>query len=229
MAYTLITANRNYSSWSLRPWLLMKALGIGFADRIEPFAATENYEAFRAFSPTGQVPVLLDGERVIWDSLGIALYLAERHPGVWPEDDAARAWAMCAVAEMHGGFAALRAERTMNVGVRVDARPASPRLERDVARLAELWGEGLTRFGGPWLAGEVFSTVDAFYAPVAFRVRTYGIDVGAAGAAWVETLLAHPAVRDWEAQALAETWREDGHEAELLECGSVREDFRAKA
>ena len=86
MAYTLVTANRNYSSWSLRPWLLMKALGIAFNDRIEPFAAAENYEAFRAFSPTGQVPVLFDGERTVWDSLGITLYLAERHPGVWPED-----------------------------------------------------------------------------------------------------------------------------------------------
>ena len=93
MAYTLITANRNYSSWSLRPWLLMKALGIDFSDRIDPFQAVENYEAFRAFSPTGQVPVLLDGERTVWDSLGIALYLAERHAGVWPEDEAARAWA----------------------------------------------------------------------------------------------------------------------------------------
>ncbi|WP_343528669.1 glutathione S-transferase family protein [Sphingomonas sp.] len=229
MAYTLITANRNYSSWSLRPWLLMKALGIDFTDRIEPFGAVENYEAFRAFSPTGQVPVLLDGERVVWDSLGIALYLAERHPGIWPDDEAARAWAMSAVAEMHGGFGALRGERTMNVGARVDARPPSPRLERDVARLAELWGEGLSRFGGPWLAGPDFSAVDAFYAPVAFRVRTYGIDVGAMGARWVETILAHPAVRNWEEQALAETWREDGHEAELRECGSVREDFRARA
>ncbi|WP_294204767.1 glutathione S-transferase family protein [uncultured Sphingomonas sp.] len=227
MAYTLVTANRNYSSWSLRPWLLMKALGIGFVDRIEPFAAVENYEAFRAFSPTGQVPVLLDGERTVWDSLGITLYLAERHPGVWPEGEAARAWAMCAVAEMHGGFGALRAERTMNIGVRVEAKAPSARLERDVARLAELWAEGLSRFDGPWLAGERFSAVDAFYAPVAFRVRTYGIDVGAAGAAWVETLLAHPAVKDWEVQALAETWRDPDHEIELAECGEVTQDFRA--
>lgn len=228
MPYTLVTANRNYSSWSLRPWLLMKALGIAFTDRIEPFAAAENYAAFRAFSPTGQVPVLHDGERTVWDSLGIVLYLAERHPGVWPVDEAGRAWAMCAVAEMHGGFVALRAERTMNVGVRVDARPPSVPLKRDVARLTELWAEGLARFGGPWLAGEHFSAVDAFYAPVAFRVRTYGIDVGAAGAAWVETILAHPAMLDWEAQALAETWREAGHESELAECGGVTADYRAK-
>ncbi|MET3438281.1 glutathione S-transferase [Sphingomonas sp. 1185] len=174
------------------------------------------------------MPVLRDGDRMVWDSLGIALYLAERHPGVWPEDEAARAWAMCAVAEMHGGFGALRAERTMNVGVRVDARPPSAQLDRDVARLIELWGEGLSCFGGPWLAGERFSAVDAFYAPVAFRVRTYGIDVGAAGAAWVETILAHPAMLDWEAQALAETWRDPDHEIELAGCGAVTADYRAQ-
>ncbi len=86
MSYTLVTANRNYSSWSLRPWLLMAALGIPFDDRITPFTQADNYEAFRAFSPTGQVPVLIDGDRTVWDSLGIALYLADRHAGVWPTD-----------------------------------------------------------------------------------------------------------------------------------------------
>ena len=226
MSYTLITANRNYSSWSLRPWLLMKALGIAFEDRIEPFLAPVNYEAFRAFSPTGQVPVLIDGERTVWDSLGIVLYLAQRHDGVWPSDAEARAWAICATAEMHGGFSALRNERTMNVGVRVDAGPGSDALDRDVARIAEIWSEGLDRFGGPWLAGAEFTAVDAFYAPVAFRVRTYGIDVGAAGLAWVEQIIAHPAMREWEATALAETWREESHEADLATCGSITADFR---
>lgn len=226
MTYTLVTANRNYSSWSLRPWLLMKALGIAFEDRIEPFLAPDNHDAFRAFSPTGQVPVLIDGTRTIWDSLGIALYLAERHDGVWPTDPDTRAWAICATAEMHGGFAALRGERTMNIGVRVDGVPGSKALDRDVARLAELWNEGLDRFGGPWLAGADFTVVDAFYAPVAFRVRTYGIDVGPAGLAWVERLIAHPAAREWEAAALAETWREAAHEADLATCGTVTTDFR---
>ncbi len=226
MAYTLVTANRNYSSWSLRPWLLMKALGIAFEDRVEPFLAPVNYAAFRAFSPTGQVPVLIDGARTVWDSLGIVLYLAERHDGVWPVDEDARAWAICATAEMHGGFSALRNERTMNIGVRVDAALGSEALDRDVARIAELWGEGLDRFGGPWLAGADLTAVDAFYAPVAFRVRTYGIDVGAAGLAWVERIIAHPAAREWEATALAETWREAGHEAELAACGSITADFR---
>lgn len=226
MGYTLVTANRNYSSWSLRPWVLMRALGIAFEDRIEPFLAPENYDAFRLFSPTGQVPVLIDGERTVWDSLGIALYLAERHDGVWPSDGDARAWAVCAAAEMHGGFAALRNERTMNVGVRVDPVRGSDALDRNVARITELWAEGLDRFGGPWLAGADFTAVDAFFAPVAFRVRTYGIDVGPYGLAWVERILAHPAMREWEDAALAETWREAGHEAELAASGSITADFR---
>ncbi|CUS43780.1 MAG: glutathione S-transferase family protein [Pseudomonadota bacterium] len=226
MAYTLITANRNYSSWSLRPWLLMRALGIPFAERIEPFAKPDNYTDFRAFSPSGQVPVLLDGDRTVWDSFGIVLYLAERHPGIWPQDEAARAWAICAAAEMHGGFGALRNDCTMNVGVRVALKAPSPALERQIARIGELWAEGLSRFGGPWLAGPDFSAVDAFYAPVAFRVRTYGLDVGTAAAAWVAHILDHPAMREWESVALTESWRETAHEAELAAAGIVTADFR---
>lgn len=225
VAYTLITANRNYSSWSLRPWLLMRAAGIPFEDRLEPFSQPVNYEAFRAFSPTGQVPVLCDGETTVWDSLGIALYLADRHPGLWPEDPAARAFAQSAVCEMHGGFAALRNDCTMNVGVRVTPRQMRPALVKDVARLRELFEQGLDRFGGPWLAGPAFSVLDAFYAPVAFRVRTYGLDVGR-GQAWVDHVLAHPAMQAWEAEALAETWREASHEAELAEAGVVIADYR---
>lgn len=227
MAYTLITANRNYSSWSLRPWVLMTTLGIAFEDRIAPFASMDNYDAFRTFSPTGQVPVLIDGARTVWDSLGIALYLGERHDGVWPTDADARAWAMCAATEMHGGFGALRNERTMTVGQRVTPHATSPRLARDVARLTELWEEGLSRFGGPFLAGDTFGAVDAFFAPVAYRVRTYGIDVGAAGAGWVARMLEQPAMRAWEDAALAETFREDAHEAEVAAVGEVVEDHRA--
>lgn len=228
MAYTLITANRNYSSWSLRPWLLMKALGIDFADRIEPFTAPANYDAFRSFSPTGQVPALLDGERTIWDSLGITLYLADRHAGIWPTDEAGRAFAQCAVTEMHGGFSALRNDCTMNVGTRVRPRAMRPALVRDVARLREIFSEGLSRFGGPWLAGEKFTAIDAFFAPVAFRIRTYGLDVGTCQV-WVDTVLDHPAMKQWETEALAETWREEGHEAELAECGDVIADYRTQS
>ena len=225
MAFTLITANRNYSSWSLRPWLLMTALGIPFENRIEPFALPDNHAVFRAFSPTGQVPVLLDGDTTVWDSLAIVLYLAERYPQVWPREPVVRAFAQCAVAEMHGGFAALRNDCTMNVGVRVRPRPASPALARNVARLRELFEQGLHEFGGPWLAGDAFTAIDAFYAPVAFRVRTYGLDVGG-GQAWVERVIAHPAMQRWEAEALAEPWREQSHEAELAEAGEVVADYR---
>ena len=227
MSYTLITANRNYSSWSLRPWVLMKVLDIPFSDRIEPFAAAENHAAFRKFSPTGQVPALIDGDRTVWDSLGITLYLADRHAEVWPKQEAARAWAQSAVTEMHSGFATLRNDCPMNVGVRVEPHLPSPALNRDIARLSELWEEGLSRFGGPFLAGPSFSAVDAFYAPVAFRVRTYGLNVGQSALGWVEHMLALPAMREWESAALAETWREDSHEAELGAAGRIVEDHRA--
>lgn len=225
MTYTLITANRNYSSWSLRPWLLMKGLGIAFADRIEPFADPVNHEAFRAFSPTGQVPVLRDGGRTIYDSFAIALYLADRHPGVWPEDEGARAWAQCAVAEMHSGFSALRKACPMNVGVRTRPRPMNEALKRDVSRLDELLGEGLSQFGGPWLAGAMFGAVDAFFAPVAFRARTYGLDLGT-GQGWADHIIAHPAMRQWEAEALAEVWREEEYEEDLRAAGDVIADYR---
>ena len=224
--YTLVTANRNYSSWSLRPWLLMRALGIAFADRIEPFAKPENWAEFRAFSPTGQVPVLIDGDVTVWDSLGIALYLADRHAGIWPEAATARGFAQCVVAEMHGGFSALRNRCTMNVGVRATLPEIGPALARDIARIAEIFEEGLTRFGGPWLAGPVFTAADAFYAPVAFRIRTYGLDVGPVGQRWVDAVLAYPAMQEWEAAALRETWREAEHEADLARCGAVTADYR---
>lgn len=225
MTYTLITANRNYSSWSLRPWVLMKALKIDFEDQIEPFALPDNYDVFREFSPTGQVPVLLDGKQTIWDSLGITLYLADRHQGVWPTEPMARAFSQCAVAEMHGGFSALRNQCTMNIGVRVAKGPHDAALARNVARIREIFEEGLARFGGPYLAGKDFTALDAFYAPVAYRIRTYALDVGA-GQAWVEHIIAHPAMQQWEAEALAESWREQGHEDELVASGSVIEDYR---
>ena len=221
----LITANRNYSSWSLRPWLLMKGLGIPFEDRLEPFTKPENHHDFLAFSPTGQVPVLIDEGRTIYDSLGITLYLADRHEGVWPRDPDARAWAQCAVAEMHSGFSVLRECCTMNVGVRVNPKPMTNALKANVARLRGLWSEGLSRFGGPYLAGAELSAVDAFYAPVAYRVRTYRLDVGA-GQQWVDHIIAHPAMQEWEAEALAESWREIGHEQDLHNCGDIIADYR---
>ena len=161
----------------------------------------------------------------MWDSLGITLYLADRHQGVWPEEAKARAFAQAVVTEMHGGFGALRNDCTMNVGVRVTPGPMSQALQRNVARLREIFEQGLDRFGGPWLAGAHFTAADAFYAPVAFRIRTYGLDVGR-GQAWVEQVLAHPAMRQWEAEGLAESWREVSHEEELAAAGTVTADYR---
>ncbi|MEO9601614.1 glutathione S-transferase family protein [Parasphingorhabdus sp.] len=226
MTYTLITANRNYSSWSLRPWMLMKALDISFTDQIIYFEA-ENYDRFREFAPNGQVPCLKDDGRTIWDSLAIMEYLAERHAGCWPEDEAARTWARCATAEMHGGFAPLRNICPMNVGVRAQLYEAESGLQRNIDRIGELFAQGLDDFGGPWLAGASPTIVDAFYAPVAYRVRSFDLDIGAKGRAWVDHIIAHPAMQAWEREALAETQRETGHEEEVLAVATVTVDFRA--
>lgn len=227
--YRLITANRNYSSWSLRPWVLMKTLDIPFEDQRVIFDGLNNYDEFRTFSPNGCVPALADGDRIVWDSLGIVLYLADRHNGVWPKGTEACAWTQCVVAEMHSGFGDLRRECTMNIGVRVQRKPDSAGLRRDLHRIAEIFEQGLARFGGPWLAGQEFSAADAFYAPVVFRVRTYDLPIGPAGRLWVERMLALPAMCEWEEEALAETYREAGHEAELAAAGSILEDYRVPA
>ena len=227
--YRLITANRNYSSWSLRPWVLMKTLEIPFQDAFVTFAGLDNYETFRSFAPNGMVPVLIDGERTGWDSIGIVLYLGDRHEGVWPAGEDARAWAQCVAAEMHGGFAALRNDCTMNVGVRVRRNPDSLALKRDVARIAEIFEEGLERFGGPFLAGAGFTAADAFFAPVVYRVRSYSLELGPKGSDWVERMLALPAMREWEEQALREDYRQGGHEAALAATGAIIQDLRAPA
>ena len=225
--YALYIANKNYSSWSLRPWALMRERGIPFEERRVLLGEGSNWDAYRKFSPNGRVPCLVDGGASVWESLAIAEYLAERHKGIWPEDAAARAWARCAAAEMHAGFAALRDVCTMNVGIRVRLRDTPPALARDVARIAELWNEGLGRFGGPFLAGKTFTAADAFFAPVAFRVQTYGLALDGAAASYAERLLALPSLRDWEAAALQEATREPGHEDEARRAGTWIEDRRA--
>ncbi|HWU78037.1 MAG TPA: glutathione S-transferase family protein [Rhodanobacter sp.] len=230
--YQLYIANKNYSSWSLRPWLLLSELGIAFDERLVTFAQGhgESWLAFRAFSPNGKVPCLHDGESVVWDSLAIAEYLAERHPDVWPSDTPARTWARCAAAEMHSGFAALRSLCGMNCGLRIRLPLDLPAaLRADIARIDELWSEGLSRFGGPFLAGATFGAVDAFYAPVAFRIQTYGLALGAAATGYAQRLLALPGMRRWYAAALQETWRDEAHEQEAKEFGSVWQDLRASA
>jgi glutathione S-transferase len=222
----LITANRNYSSWSLRPWLLMKMLDISFEDEFVSFAKPDNHDDFRKFSPNGKVPLLIDGERRVWDSFAIGLYLADRFDGVLPTDPDARVWVQCVSAEMHSGFSALRNDCTMNVGTRVRRGPNSAALARGIARISEIFEEGLTRFGGPFLAGRAFSLADAFFAPVVFRIRTFGIAVGPLGTAWVDRTLALEPMLEWEQQALAEPWREESHEAELAVAGSIIADYR---
>jgi glutathione S-transferase len=224
--YRLWIANRNYSSWSLRPWLLMKALDVPFEERLTVFSEGSNREAFRAFSPSGTVPCLVDDDRAVWDSLAIVEYLHERHAGVWPEDDGARAWARCAAAEMHAGFPALRAQCPMNCGVRVRLAAVSGALAQDIARVDELWSEGQKRFGGPFLAGARFTAVDAFFAPVAFRVQTYAISLGEVAERYAGRLLALPAMQAWYEAALAEPWREVAHEAETRAAGTWVADLR---
>ena len=224
--YTLYIANKNYSSWSLRPWILMRELDIPFEEKIASFESGSNWDAFRAFAPAGKVPCLHDGESVVWDSLAITEFLAERHTGVWPSEAKARIWARCAAAEMHSGFAALRNSCSMNVGLRIRMQHLSPELQHDINRLNELWTEGLSRFGGPFLAGARFTAVDAFYAPVVFRLRTYGIALDEKAAAYVRHMLASEAMRQWEAAALQESWREASHEEEALAAGTVLSDLR---
>lgn len=230
--YTLHITNKNYSSWSLRPWLLLRERGIPFVECLTPFSddpALPTGELFRRFSPTGRVPCLVDGEITVWESLAIVEYLAERHPGVWPADAAARAWARSACAEMHAGFGALRNLHSMSCGVRVEVRQRPAELLADIARVEALWNEGLARFGGPFLAGAEFSAADAFFAPVAFRFQTYGVAVAGPAAAYLARLLALPGMRDWEAAALLETRREPCHDAEVLALGEITADFRAAA
>lgn len=225
--YRLFIGNKNYSSWSLRPWSLMRELHIPFEEHLVPFEEGSNWQKFRSFSPVGKVPCLHDGSTVVWDSLGITGYLAERHAGVWPEDAAARAWARCAAAEMHSGFAALRNRCGMNCGIRVRLAELPDSLRADIDRLSELWEEGMERFGGPFLAGKSLTAVDAFFAPVAFRVQTYGLELRAPAAAYAGRLLELPSLRDWYRDALAERWREPGHEEEARRAGTWMADLRA--
>jgi len=227
--YQLHITNKNYSSWSLRPWLLMRQLGIPFAEQMHELPATRVWEAFRQFSPNGRVPCLVDDGRTVWDSLAIIEYLAESYPNVWPVDRDARAWARCAVAEMHSGFSALRNHCSMSCGVRVVLREMPAALQKDLARIDELWCDGLQRFGGPYLAGNVFTAVDAFFAPVVFRAQSYNLPLSANAATYRDRLLALPPMREWYTAGIGETWREAGHEAEILTYGDVVADYRATA
>jgi len=226
--YVLHIGNKNYSSWSLRPWVLLKQLGIPFEEQLHRFGPESSKGAFKSFSPSGRVPCLVDGGIVVWDSLSIVEYVAEDHEKVWPREASGRAWARSVCAEMHSGFQALRNLHSMNVGIRVAVEKRPPELLADIARIEERWSEGLKKFGGPFLVGENFTAADAFFAPVAFRFRTYGVEVKGAAADYWKRLLELPSMKEWEKAALAETFRDEGHDGEASLVGRITEDLRAR-
>jgi glutathione S-transferase len=216
MAYTLVIGNKNYSSWSLRPWLVLTEAGLPFTERLVSLQTDAGKASRFAALPAGRVPVLEHDGLVIWDSLAICEYLAERHPGLWPAAPAARAAARSMCAEMHSGFQALRGEMAMDVRARRPQRRRSLAVVADIARIERLWTEGRARFGagGPLLFG-AFSIADAFFAPVAFRFRTYGVHLTGAAAAYQAALLALPGMKAWEAASLGDERLAD-HDLDLL-------------
>lgn len=215
--YRLYIANRNYSSWSLRGWLCMKLAGAPFDEVVETLGGGGTNTRFKAFSPSGLVPCLHDGDVVVWESLAIAEYLAERHPGMWPGDAGARALARSMCSEMHANFRDLRTDMTMCIRERLDVRPWSAALTGDIARIETLWNEARTRYGGGggFLFGD-FSIADAFFAPVAFRFQTYGVVLRGEADDYCRALLNHAFCREWERAALAETEIIDVDEPRLL-------------
>jgi glutathione S-transferase len=225
--FRLYIANKNYSSWSLRPWVLMRELAIPFEERLLVFGDTASWAAYRTISPSGKVPCLQDAETSVWDSYAITEFLGEQYPSVWPESRLARAWARSAAAEMHSGFNELRNQCSMSCGVRISLKTLSPGLVSDLKRLGALWNDGLQRFGGPYLAGPGFTAVDAFFAPVAFRVQTYGLRLESAAAAYARRLLDLKSMQAWYSDALAETFRDHAHEIEIADVGTVTLDLRA--
>ena len=201
----LVIGTKKWSSWSLRPWLVIKRSGLPFTETLVELRQENNMSeaAIRAHSPSGLVPALKVDDAVIWDSLAISEYLAEKAPGLWPKDQMARALARSAAAEMHSGFASLRGECPMALDVPPKDTELSPATHKDIRRIAALWNQMLSRFGGPFLAGD-WSIADAFYTPVATRFRTYGVklsdygDDGRCGE-YNARLLEQPEFLEWEA------------------------------
>jgi glutathione S-transferase len=204
----LVIGNKNYSSWSLRPWLLLRHSGVPFEEVRLPLDTPEFQQRIPQFSPTGRVPVLHDGARVVWDSLAICEYVNEAFLDGrgWPADLERRALARCAAAEMHSGFAALRAQLPMNCRRRPNAYRWNVDAEADIRRVLTLWRELRRRSTGPFLLGD-FGIVDAMYAPVAVRFRGYGVALDDSARHYSDALFALPAMREWQAAAEAETER----------------------
>jgi len=209
MGLTLYIGNKNYSSWSFRPWLAMKAANIAFEEVLIPiYTGAADKQRILDVSRAGKVPALVDGDITVWDSIAIIEYLAEKfpHAGLWPADTAARAHARAISAEMHGGFGGLRRECGMNIHRPVRAKELSDEARENIARVQEIWTECRERYGraGPFLFGP-FTAADAMYAPVVHRFRTYAIEVSQPVRDYMETMLAYPAFAEWTAKALAET------------------------
>lgn len=203
----LVIGNKNYSSWSLRPWLLMRQAGIDFEEIHVSLFAQGSAEQIASYSPAGKVPVLIDGDVAVWDSLAIAEYLAERLPGkqLWPADVAERAHARAICAEMHAGFANLRSQLPMNATAVLPGLGWNAAVQRDVDRVAQIWTGLRERHGakGPFLFGD-FTVADAYYAPVVSRFATYGIHLPELAKSYADFMLALPAMQEWIAAAREE-------------------------
>lgn len=203
----LYIANKNYSSWSFRPWIALKAAGVAFEEVLIPFDDHGGNPEFRKFSPTGKVPVLKHGDLHVWESLAIIEYVAELYPdaGLWPQDPADRAVARSISMEMLSGFRALRGACPMNIRRQKRAIALPEGVADDVARITEIWKTLRARSGGPFLFG-AFSAADAMFAPVINRLDVYDIAVDADTQAYMAAMKAHPAWIEWQQAALAETW-----------------------
>jgi glutathione S-transferase len=203
----LVIGNKNYSSWSLRPWILMTQLGVPFQEKLIQLDTPEFKDEVAEWGPSGRVPVLRDGELTVWDSLAICEYIAEITGRGWPKDKAARAVARSVSAEMHSGFTNLRMEWPMNARARNRRMPMTPGLEADVDRIEEIWIDCRRHFGagGPWLFGE-YSIADAMFAPVVLRFNTYGAQVSDTARWYIATALESPALQSWVRAAKEEPW-----------------------
>ena len=214
----LIIGNKLYSSWSLRPWILMQALNLPFDETVIPLHQDDTRQQIVKHSPAGKVPVLKDGAILVWESLAIMEYLHERFPnaGVWPGDVAARAHARAIANEMHAGFQPLRQACPMNLGKKFAAKPYGDDVKAAVARIEAIWSEARSRFGhgGPFLYG-AFSAADAMYAPIVTRLDTYSFAVSPTSRAYMDAVLKSPAFVAWRLAALQEPWHvphyEEGH------------------
>lgn len=208
--FTLIIGNKNYSSWSLRPWLVLKMLGEPFEEQQIDLYLSDTKARILAANPAGKVPVLIDRKLRVWDSLAICEYLAECFPAakLWPDDPALRAVARSIVAEIHSGFSALREHLAMNLTLRHINYQSTPAVEFDIARIISLWEEHLPRHqaDGDFIFGD-FSIADAFFAPIATRFHTYKVKLPEQSQAYVDRLLALPAMREWYGAAQAEGLR----------------------